>query len=200
MVFALMLAAVPLATLFVLWKGFCPVNTLSTPLIAESFTFHMNSFTLYIIQLFVYMLPVICFMGKSLYLDQRRLVLALILCWVYWLFPVAVSAPGIAAGKFTVGYFHRLLRIWPGVMLEQWVFFICFTLAVPMAFSIISDTWKRLKSRNDDFTLFMDFSIILFYFVMPFSYMHWEKYFLPLLPIAAVQLVATSTGIKKPGY
>jgi hypothetical protein len=197
---ALMLAAVPLFALFILWKGFCPVNTFRTLYSAESLTFHLNSITLYFIQLFVYMLPVIFFISKSLYLDQRRLIISLIVCWVYWLFPVAVSAPGIAAGKYTVGYFHRLIRIWPGVTLEQWAFFICFALAIPIAYAIISDTVKRLKSRNDDFTLFMDFSIILFFIVMPFSYLHWEKYFLPLLPIAAVQLVATSARINKPVF
>jgi hypothetical protein len=186
---ALIASAFPLAVLFILWKGFCPVNSCKALYITAHVVFHPNSATLYSIQLFVYMLPVLCFFWKNIYLNRRRLFLALALCWSYWIFPVAVSAPAIVAGKFTVGYFHRLLRLLPGERFEQPIFFICFTLSLPIALSIISDTWKRFKSPDADFTLFLDLLIIAFFLVMPFSYLHWEKYFLPLLPIVALQII-----------
>ena len=190
---------IPLVALFFLWKGFCPVNEYRMRYMNDAFVFHPNSVTLYGLQLFVYMLPVIYCFWKPLYLNRRRLIIALVASCSYWIFPVAVSAPGVAAGKFTVGYFHRLLRIWPGESMEHIVFFICFMFALPIFISIISDTWRRLISRETDFTLFLDFLIISFFIIMPFSYLHWEKYFLPMVPIVALQLwTSPRTSIQKP--
>jgi hypothetical protein len=36
----------------------------------------------------------------------------------------------------------------------------------------------------------MNLSILSFLIIMPFSYVYWEKYFLPLMPIIAIQLAA----------
>ncbi len=185
---ALVLSAAPLCACFVLWQGFCPSNFFKTRYIADAMAFHPNSMTMYAAQIVIYLLPVICFRIKSLYANRTRLIAAALTCGVYWIVPVT----GSSAAKIkteTIGLFHRLLRVWPGESREQWVFFICFTLALPVVFWILADTWKRIKSRDGSFPLFLDFSIIAFFLIMPFSYMHWEKYFLPLVPILAIRLL-----------
>lgn len=197
MIAAMIASLIPLAALFILWKGFCPVTAWRMVYLKEGTTFHPNSVVVYTIQLFIYMLPLVCYFWRNLYLNRRRLLTAAALCWIYWVFPVAVSAPGIAAGKFTVGYFHRLLRIWPGVKLEHAVFFACFTLALPVALSIIGDTWQRLRSRETGFMVFLNLSFVAFFLIMPFSYLHWEKYFMPLLPIVAIQIVSSASRMRK---
>jgi 4-amino-4-deoxy-L-arabinose transferase-like glycosyltransferase len=188
---ALFLAVIPLAALFIFWKGFCPSNFFRTVYMTRGMTFHLNSVTVYIIQIIIYLLPVICLKIKSLYGNRKRLIAAALTCWIYWLIPVAVSPA--ARGKTTIGLFHRLLRFWPGETYEQWVFFICFALALPVLFSIFSDAWQRIKSHDNSYPLFIDLSTIAFFVVMPFSYLHWEKYFLPLFPIVAMQLLLSNS-------
>jgi 4-amino-4-deoxy-L-arabinose transferase-like glycosyltransferase len=185
---ALVLGALPLCACFLLWQGFCPSNFFKTRYISHAMSFHPNSVTMYATQIIIYLLPVICLRIKSLYANRARLMAAALTCWIYWLIPVAGS-PAAKIKTDTIGFFHRLLRVWPGERREQWVFFICFALALPVLFSILSDARQRIKSKDGSFPLFIDFSIIAFFLVMPFSYMHWEKYFLPLVPLMAIQFL-----------
>ena len=185
---ALIASTIPLIALFALWNGFCPIN--EEIYTTKGLFFHPNAVTLYLIQIFVYMLPLIFPYWKALYHSRLKLILSLSLCWMYWLFPVVPSEPAKAAKILTVGYLHRGLQIWPGEQFEHWIFFICFACALPIVMTFLSDIYLRFKNRSNDFALFMNLSILSFLIIMPFSYVYWEKYFLPLMPIIAIQLAA----------
>jgi hypothetical protein len=193
---ALAICVMPLCACFFLWKGFCPSNFFKTRYMTHGLAFHPNSMTVYIVQMFVYLLPIICLRIKSLYANWTVLITSALLCWVYWIFPVTGS-PAAKIKTETIGFFHRLLRSWPGEAREQWVFFICFALALPMLISIFNDMRQRIKSRDGSFPVFIDLSVFAFLFVMPFSYLHWEKYFLPLLPILVMQLMMSGNKEEK---
>jgi len=54
---------------------------------------------------------------------------------------------------------------------------------------MILDCYQRRKSPDVDFLLFIDLAILTFLLMMPFSYLVWEKYFLPVVPLALIYLL-----------
>ncbi|MCU0608989.1 MAG: glycosyltransferase family 39 protein [Chitinispirillaceae bacterium] len=183
---------IPLGALIVVWQGMCPQNEIRGLYLGHSTAFHANSVTLYIIQLFVYLFPVVIFCWKRFYTNRKILLLAAVGGCLYWLFPAIPSLPALDIGRTTVGYFHRAIRIWPGDNFEQPIFFVCFTAALPLVISLAADTIRRVAKGETDFQLFLGLATISFFAIMPFSYMHWEKYFLPMLPIAALYFIIAS--------
>lgn len=188
MVGALLLSTVPLAILVFLWKGLSPIASCREDYLIYDFAYHLPALTLYIMQLFIYMAPLVAVYWKTFYVGRGKLIFSLLLSWLYWLAPIKPSLPSIAKEQFTVGFFHRAIRIWPGEQFEQIIFFLCFVLAMPILLTFLGDLYQRIKNRNLDFIFFLTLSIVLFLIVMPFSYLAWEKYFLPLLSIIALFL------------
>jgi len=47
----------------------------------------------------------------------------------------------------------------------------------------------NIKSSDLDFLLFIDMAILTFLLMMPFFYLVWEKYFHPVMPLAAIYLL-----------
>ncbi len=185
---ALAVSAAPLGVLFALWKGFSPANARREQYLAHGLTFDSHALTLYVVLMFVYLLPVVVAVWRSVYLDRWKVWLSLALCWAYWLSPVVAGPVTVLTGVTTVGYFNRLLRLWPGGRFEQAVFFACFALALPILLSCLSAAWRQLAARGTDLSLLMSLAVVSFLVVMPWSYLYWEKYFLPLVPILAIQL------------
>jgi hypothetical protein len=110
--------------------------------------------------------------------------------WSYWLFPVRPCAPQTDANISTVGFFHKFLRLIIGKQaLEDTAFYMTFLLGLPVAFYFLRDAYLKWKTRTFDFSFLLDISILTFLLVMPFSYLCWEKYFLPLLPLATVRIL-----------
>jgi hypothetical protein len=54
----------------------------------------------------------------------------------------------------------------------------------------VRDIVTRRGVAWPDTRAFLGLAVVCFLVMMPFSYMHWEKYFMPLLPLAAVHVLA----------
>jgi len=190
MLTATVLSALPLALLFLFWGDVHPDNLRKQLYLTESFRFHPSACTLYISQLFWFLLPVLLIRRRHLYRDRRLWLAAAVVSLCYFLFPVNASAPALEAGVETVGLMHRALLFLFG---ESWltsaVFFVGFLFGLPPVFLVGRDAYHGLVRRRLDIALFLDVCILSFLILMPWSYLYWEKYFMPLLPLATARFL-----------
>jgi len=184
---------IPFISLLILWRGFSPQNEMRSLYLQEGLYFHIDFLVLYISLFIVYLFPVIMYRWKKYYTDRRLLLLSLFLSFIYFLFPVKASEPAMAVDVFTVGFFHRFIRMILGSSAEHYVFYLIFLLSLPVVLWIIRDIYFQLKCGKPNAFLLMNISILLFLIIMPFSYLNWEKYFLPIIPIALVQILGIET-------
>ena len=182
----LLSSMIPLLLLFALWHGVSPDNIDRRLNLRGGPPFHINSLVLYITLITVYAFPLVVAFRKYFYRKRALLLYSLPFGLVYWFFPITPSAPAIDRNVATVGFFHRLLQLWPGGGREHYLFFALFTLALPVCLRIGLDLAERIIRRKTGLQVFLGLAFFSFLAVMPFSYMHWEKYFLPLLPILAL--------------
>jgi len=136
-----------------------------------------------------YLLPVILFFWKDIYKDKKMLITSFVISWLYWGFPVAPSTAAEEANIQTVGLFHKVVRSVLGTQYEQILFFLFFLLDLPIVLGMIESCYQRIKSPDLDFLLFIDLAILTFLLMMPFFYLVWEKYFHPVMPLAAIYLL-----------
>ncbi len=190
MLSACVLSIIPFAILFIWWGGPSPDNTMKLHYIDYGFSFHPYVLSLYISVLFVYLLPLIIIHLKRFYGDYRVWLAAVVASAFYPLFPVEPTQPTLNVGITTVGLFHRLLNAVikndTGVHVA---FYAGFLLAMPVLIYFVRDCYSRLKQKRYDLKLFLDATILLFFAVMPFSYLGWEKYFLPVVPLIILRIL-----------
>jgi hypothetical protein len=189
---ALGAATTPLIALMLLWGGPVPDSPIRGHYLSRGLAFHGNSVTLYVAQLGVYLLPLLVWRWRHFYGNGRVLGVSAVLALAYWWFPLRPS-PFQVAGGGTVGFFHKLVRSTAGRLgtgAEDVVFFLCVGLGLPVLLTFLRDLWTRFRRSECGPVLFLDLTILSFFVVMPWSYMHWEKYFLPLLPVVTAQVLA----------
>lgn len=201
MLTALVLSLVPLLLLFVLWRGPSPDSPLRALYLKQGLYLHVNSITLYTVQFFVYLLPVVLVWARSLYADGKRLLVSFALSGLYLWFPIAPGAPQVEASLSTLGLFHRLLRTLVGVGMESIVFYLLFFLGCVLVLAVAEDALGRWRRKEYTFPLFLDLAILVFPLTMSFSYLGWEKYFLPVLPLMTLWLTlpARPAPVLSPG-
>ncbi len=189
------LSSLPLLLLFWLWGDVHPDNLRKQFYAAETFRYHPSAFVLYISQLFWYLLPVVLIRWRRFYSDFRLWLVAAVVSVCYFVFPITVSASAVEAGTHTVGLLHRSLV---GLCGDTWpvsaVFYIGFLFGLPVLLSVVRDTYLRLKDHKLDYALFLDLCILSFLLLMPFSYLTWEKYFMPLVPLATARFLLPHNG------
>lgn len=199
MLLSVFISIMPLVLLVILWKGFSPDNELTNIYLDEAYSYHLSYFTLYICQLFIYLLPMLLISWRSFYTNNKTMLICIILSWFYWLFPVRPCKYHVDANIHTVGFFHRFINyIFGGnQFIEDVVFYIAFLLGLPIIIFVMKDTYDKWMNNNLDFSFLLNLSIITFLMVMPFSYMHWEKYFLPLLPLVAIRILLVKIEVSE---
>lgn len=186
-----LVSIIPLASLVFLWKGLSPDSRVRDIYATGGYYFHPSFLTLYVCLFFVYLLPIIVVCWKSIYRDTKVLVGCLVVSWLYWLFPVRPCKAQIDANIPTVGLFHKFLKLTIGKQaLEDIAFYLIFLLGLPVAFYFVRDSYLKWQRRELDFLFLLDLSIMAFLLVMPFSYLCWEKYFLPLLPLGTIRILS----------
>lgn len=184
-------STLPLAALFFVWNGMAPPSGLAHWNPDGGFGFHFSYVSVYISMMTLYCLPLIFLAWKALFADKRILLFSLFGGIYYIVFPIMPSKVTLEqTSHVTVGLFHRLIKIMaPGPIAEQTALLVCFIFGLLVVIRIVRDGWKRIVEGDADFTLFLDFSFVLFLLIMPFSYQNWEKYLLPLLPILFIRLL-----------
>ena len=195
----LFLSTFPTLWLFLLWKGFTPVNEVKSNYMHEAFAYHFDYLTLYISQIFIYMLPFVLFRFKQIYNNKSILITSLILSFFYWIFPVRACKIQTDVDVYTVGFFHKLINIVSGgnKFFNDLIFYSGFLLALPVVIKIVLNVYNSLKDKVYDQMLMLDFSIISFMIIMPFSYMHWEKYFLLIMPMMVMRFLLMEIKTEK---
>ncbi len=174
---------IPTIALFGLWGGPSPDNQLKSLYLEDGFGFHPSAVSLYLVQLFLYPLPIILYRWRAFYTSRGVLMGSFVLASLYWLFPVRASKPAVAGGVETVGFTHRFLKsLFSEPALIDLSFYILMMLSIPVLFAIGRDLFLRYKMMSFDSTCILHLSVLFFLVIMPFSYLSWEKYFLPLLP------------------
>lgn len=192
MLISSIVSLIPFISLLILWHGFSPQNEMRSLYLQKGLYFHIEFLVLYISLFIVYLFPVIIYRWKNYYTNRKLLLLSLLISFTYFLFPVKASEPAMAVDVYTVGFFHRFIRMIVGSSAEHYVFYLIFLFSLPVVLWIIHDIYFQIKCRKPNAFLFMGISIILFLIIMPLSYLNWEKYFLPIIPIALVQILGVN--------
>ncbi len=192
MVISNIVCIIPLLLLVILWEGgLTPINQMRNLYIEKKITYNISYLFLYISLIFIYLIPVIIIRWKKILFKKLiPYIILFIISWIYWLFPIAPSISAIRGNFNTVGLFHRFLKIIFNIpLLEQIVFYISFLFGLIILYQIVIDLIRRIQNKLFDFEFFLNTTIISFLMIMPLSYLVWEKYFLPILPVLALKLV-----------
>lgn len=187
---SIILSTVPLCLLAYAWQGFSPKNEINDLYMDESFRFHPEYVTLYILQLSVYLLPLIVVNAKKIYGNLLPWLVAVACSWLYWLFPVRPCPAAVNASFLTVGFFHKCINFLVGPVAEQYIFWVLFTVSIPILVFVIKDLYHRIKNRTYDIIFAIHLSLICFLLILPWSYFLWEKYFMPLVPLLTITWAA----------
>ena len=179
---------IPCLVLFAFWGDVAPDNELKSLYMNSGFSYQPDFATLYFVLLFLYPLPFIVSRWRTFYTDRKVLAGSFVLSWLYWSFPVRAANPALAGGVETVGLMHRLLSGAFDQIGVDIIFFILFFLSLPVFYAIARDLWGRRKNSIDTAAI-LHLLVVSFFIVMPFSYLCWEKYFLPVLPVLLVLLI-----------
>lgn len=187
-VLAVAASGLPLAGFCLLWGGLCPDGALKQVYLDKHPSFHIGSLVLYVSLAAIYLAPVLALRWKE-FARTVPVSIALALCGLYWFFPVGPSRSAIEAGISQVGMLHQSLhRLFGSEAVEQAVFFVGFACGLVVVGQIVLDAIARWRRGEVDYRLFLDLNVLLFLAVMPFSYLHWEKYFMPLVPVLMLRI------------
>ncbi len=199
MIFSSTIALIPIVILFIIWKGFAPCLGRELWIIRNVSVFNLNSITLYICLIPVYLFPIVILRWNYFYSDRLLMITSFFASFCYWLFPVMPSRVTVAQmGIHTVGLFHKLMfRILGFRLWDQIPFFVLFFFGLPIILFIIRDIYRKLKFKEIDYMVFLDLPVLSFLFLMQLSYQVWEKYFLPIIPILAIRILMIKKGINK---
>lgn len=180
MIAATTCSATPLAALVVLWRGLAPDSHMRTMFLTTS-AFHVSAFIGYTALLFVYLSPFALLRWRRFIPKPPIAALAFTGALLYWLFPLRPSPSALQQGIATVGLFDRLLQLtMPTVTARDAFYSIAFALGLMVLAPLARDAARRQLPA---------LIVVCFLAVMPFSYLYWEKYFLPVLPIAAIAIL-----------
>jgi len=203
MLIASFLSVVPFIRLVFLWGGLSPDNAWRIMYLEDGFSFHVNYLVLYICLMFVYLLPFVILKWKEIYYNINTIIISVAVSFLYWFFPVGPSKYDIANNTDTVGLFNKLLvwinqtfRFSQTVWFDQAIFYICFLLGLPILMTLGHSICKNIKNRKIEVALLLDLSIVTFLLIMPFSYLGWEKYFVPMVPFMVIRLLLMNGSIK----
>ncbi len=177
------LGLLPLGLLVLLWGGLAPANELRDVYASGPLRFDAHTFSLYLAAPALYLAPLALLMWLS---PTRGMLVAAGLAMAFVIvFPIQVSPVQIMDGILTVGFLHRAIEfVVPGTV---GVFVLFPLLAAVNAAALGRLLIERGRSLPvmDHAERFLWCGIVAFLIVMPFSYMPWEKYALPLFMLQA---------------
>ncbi|OGB60630.1 MAG: hypothetical protein A2Y94_03235 [Caldithrix sp. RBG_13_44_9] len=189
MMLSILVAMLPIGLLFLFWKGLSPQNALHKQYVSEGLSFHFSFIVFYICMFLIYLLPLIVIRRRSFYRNIKIYFVAFILSGGYLLYPIKASQPAEQAGVFTTGYFHRFIRWMVNESCEHLVFYLVFLLSLPVFIHLSIRLYRQRRNRSSQRSLFSDLAIFSFLITMAFSYVNWEKYLLPVIPLAILSIL-----------
>jgi hypothetical protein len=187
----------PLGALAILWAGLSPVNELRAVYLSDGLGFNPHALSLYLALPGLYLAPLVAVVCATAPFRSRYLAAACIATSVVLLFPVAASPTQLREGASTVGFVHRAAVTLLPAFAQTWPF-LAGTFVGWYAVSAAATTLPRVTSTVSSLHRQLLIAIVAsFLVVMPFSYMPWEKYGLPLL-MAVVPLLGAGLVRRTP--
>lgn len=175
----LLIPCLGLGTLFLFWGGASPDNKLKTLYIYNAFAFHGDALTAYMASSVVYAFPLLLFGLRPVKKMQLAFAVPLSIAW-YVLFPVQGSQVAMASILHidTVGMFHKATHHLPDTI-EQVLWCMLFVLSCLIFVRAFESVYQKYQSH----LFLICCSWLFFLLTMSFSYLTWEKYLLPAIPL-----------------
>lgn len=167
--------------LFVFWGGMTPINEVRKVYLQQSLYYNFSGLTSYLATIGFYLLPVILYF---IYINRNQfklniVIIAFILSSISYIIPSRPSACSIAVNETHIGFINKTLLNKIGQIPTD----IVNQLMVFVALLFLFFLYRNISNK---LVLLAFISVLSFLLVMPFSYIVWEKYILPLLPILAI--------------
>ena len=178
----LLIPVLGFGSLFLFWGGASPDNKLKDLYIHHAFSFHADALTAYMASSILYTFPLLLLALKDVIKKQLFIVLPLSIVW-YLLFPVQGSQVAVESMLHidTIGLIHKTTHHLPALA-EQAFWLLSFILS-SLVFSVAFST----AIKNYRSVLFLVCcSWFFFLLTMSLSYLTWEKYLLPVMPMLLV--------------
>jgi len=180
---AIAVGCLPLIMLVLLWRGLGPDNVLKDTYQTGLLRWKFESAWLYLCLMGIYGLPLWVWLRKVATFRRWEWLLAVITLIVGGLVFITPSDSAIAVGFTTVGLFDRTMQ-WLGLI--DSVRHLIWTLGGVLGVLLLARLTTRAAANITQGRLGPDTYILLILLgvliVMPLSYLHWEKYFIPALP------------------
>lgn len=178
----LLIPVIGFGILFLLWGGASPDNKLKSLYIHQAFTLHADALTAYMAATILYTFPLLLLTLKEIKKIHVYVVLPVAIAW-YLFFPVQGSKVAVESIIHidTIGLLHKATHMLPDVV-EQFVWFLLFVLSCFVFVLAFEKALKNLQSL----TFLVCCSWLFFLLTMSFSYLTWEKYLLPILPMLLI--------------
>lgn len=193
-ILAVLLSCIPLMVLFIYWGSTCPDNTVKKLFMNNVYQFHFNSLFLYSAQIVLYTIPISIVCNWNLYKNKKSILISALLSVAYFLNPIEVSPSALLINRSTVGYLNRAIELIKIRGLSQFVFYAGFLFSIPVIIHWITVFIRKLKTKDFDIDFLLIMTMFSFLVVMPFSYLIWEKYFIPVLPTVMYLLINKKTS------
>lgn len=175
----LLIPVIGFGILFLLWGGSSPDNKLKALYIHQAFSFHADACTAYMATSIIYTFPLLLLALCDIKKIHIYLVLPLSIGW-YLLFPVQGSQVAIESMIHidTIGLLHKTTHLLPDFA-EQVIWFVLFV----MSCFVFVIAFEKAITEYQSHTFLVCCSWLFFLLTMSFSYLTWEKYLLPILPM-----------------
>lgn len=180
---ALLVGCLPLAALVLLWRGLGPDNVLKATYETGLLRWKFESAWLYVSLMGVYGLPLWIWLRKAAVFRRWEWLLAAVTLIVGSFIVISPSESAVLVGYTTVGLFDRTMQWIPlGGSVRHIIWTLGGVLGVLLLARLAFNTCQDLRQQRlgpDGYILMILLGLLI---VMPLSYLHWEKYFIPALP------------------
>jgi hypothetical protein len=179
---SLLIPVIGFTLLLIFWGGANPDNTLQKLYVNQAFVIHYNSLTAYMAASMVYTFPLLLLMLKDTRKQQLLYVISLSVMWFVF-FPVQGSQVAIDSIIHidTIGMIHKATHTFPD-FIEQGIWLLLFICSCLVFVIVIEKAVKNYQSP----VFLICLSWFFFLLTMSLSYLTWEKYLLPILPLLLV--------------
>jgi hypothetical protein len=179
---SILIPVIGFTLLLLFWGGANPDNTLQKLYIHQAFVIHCDALTAYMAASIVYTFPLLLLILKDIRKQHFLYVIPLSVMWFVF-FPVQGSQVAIDSIIHidTIGLIHKATHAFPA-FIEQGIWLLLF-ISSCLVFAIAIE--KSVKNYQSP-TFLICLSWFFFLLTMSLSYLTWEKYLLPILPLLLV--------------
>jgi hypothetical protein len=190
---AALLCLCPLIGVFVFWGDIAPPNGMHYWNPSRVQGFHPEFTVAYVAMFAVYCAPVAAFAAKCIF-TKWRTAAALAVGTLYFLFPIRPSPLAIEqAGKYTVGFFDRLLMALThgNTALRDGFYYLSFVAGLALLSWCVQTTVRAVRTQSPRYRalLLLGLLTLLFLAVLTFTFVMWEKYLIIILPFLAAWIL-----------